>query len=153
MAQFEFNLETVRHFMVDSNPWARLAGIVVDEVAHAHIRLHMPPSKNIENPFGAYHAGALYTFGETSAAGLALVSFDLSGGGRQVLMKAGEITYDRIVRENLVVDARLDDETIARVDQGVSQNGKHNEPVTIEMKHEAGDIMCVATYTVHVRKS
>lgn len=148
----QMNLATVRQLMIEQNPWAKAAGIEVLEVGPASVRLRMAPSKIIENPFGAYHAGALYTFGETAAACLTIVAFDMSAG-RTVLMKAGQIDYGKVVRETLRIDATATPAQVQEVNTIVSEQGKHNFPLTVVMKTEAEDEMCRATYTVHMRKT
>ncbi len=142
--------EQVQSIMIDANPYAAAAGIIVELAEPGHVRLSMAHEPCVQNPFGAIHAGALYTFGETSAASLVISSVELEG--RMVLMKAGQIDYGKIVKEQIFIDATMTADEIQAVNDAVSENGKHNFPVRVVMAIGDGTEMCSATYTAHVRK-
>ena len=146
----QINVDAVQSIMIEANPFARLTGAEVIVAEPGHVTLRLEPRENVHNPFGAIHAGALFTFGETAAASLVISSVELEG--RTVLMKAGEISYRKIVQEPITIDETMDPERIQAINDAVGADGKHDFPVEVSMVNEAGDLLCHATYTCHVRQ-
>lgn len=69
MARFD-DLEAVRE-RFDQDPFARLLGIVLDELSVDGIRMHMPLRADMHNLFGRIHGGAIYALADAAFSVLA----------------------------------------------------------------------------------
>ncbi|RMF19617.1 MAG: DUF4442 domain-containing protein [Candidatus Dadabacteria bacterium] len=148
--EMQLDLTTLRHYLIDTSPWIRDAGIIIEQAGPDGCRLRLPFSERVCNPFGAVHAGALYSFAETAAAAIAVTAFDMSGG-RDVLMQQGAIEYHAIARDDLTIDGAVDAETIASVDAAVRDEGRARTTLTLSLRTGDDTNVATATFTVYVR--
>ena len=97
----------------------------------------MSRSPVIVNHFGAFHAGALYTFAETVGGAIVTASIDLSTN--TLINKRGEIKYRKPVTEIATSEASFASEEIARIMSEVNENGKTEFAYTVIVKNENDD--------------
>ncbi|MBI4208617.1 MAG: PaaI family thioesterase [Deltaproteobacteria bacterium] len=145
----EINLETLETFIIENNPYAKKTGVRILEAEPRRVKLSFPYDGTNFNPFGSYHAGALFTFGETAAAALIGMTFDLTKF--QMLVRNGSIRYLKQVRNEITIDASFPEEEAKKTEEKILTAGKGDVPVTVQMKDQEGDIVCEFTCAFYMR--
>ena len=108
-------------------------------------RVRVPPRRALTNHLGGVHACALATAGETPAGLLLLKSFPLDG--YRLILKDLSVTYERQARGEVVAEARLAEEAIARVRAGLERGEAQLVPVQTTLSNRAGDRLAVVHTT------
>ena len=91
---FAKDLETT---LYNALPLVKALDCHIEEGRPGYVKLSMSRSPVIVNHFGAFHAGALYTFAETVGGAIVSASIDLSTN--TLINKRGEIKYRKPVTE------------------------------------------------------
>jgi acyl-coenzyme A thioesterase PaaI-like protein len=145
----EAHVQALESFVIEGNPYARKTGVRNLEAEPRRVKLSFPYDDTNFNPFGSYHAGALFTFGETAAAALLGMTFDLTKF--QMLVRNGSIRYLKQVRNEITIDASFPEEDAKKIEEKILTAGKGDVPITVQMKNQEGDVVCEFTCTFYMR--
>jgi acyl-coenzyme A thioesterase PaaI-like protein len=145
---FAEQLETALH---DLLPLVKALNFRVEEGRPGYVKASMSVSPIVINHFGAFHAGALYTFAETVGGAVITASFDLTN--TTLINKRGEIRYRKKVTEKAVSEASLPPEDVERVEAEVEEKGKTEFPYTVIVMNEKGEVACEVTFDFYLRKN
>lgn len=97
------------------------AGLKVEAMERGYVRCRMPLKGN-ENHIGTMYAGALYTLAEIPGGALFLSSFDTSR--YFPIIREHRIRYTGAVTSNALVELRMEDAEIDRIQQQADAHGK-----------------------------
>lgn len=114
-------LDMMNAGMEQTIPTAHQMGIRVVEAGRGHAAATVPVEGN-GNHFGVVYAGVQFTVAEILGGVIALSTFDAAK--YFPLVKNVDIAFVGMARSELRAEARLDDETIARVDAEAAECGK-----------------------------
>ena len=111
----------------------------------------MSRSEIVVNHFGAFHAGALYSFAETVGGAVILSTFDLTKN--TLINKRGEIKYRKTVTQKAVSEASFAREEVERIEAEVAEKGKTEFPYTVIVKNQDEEVACEVTFDFYLRKN
>ncbi len=132
-------------------PLVEAIGFKVEDIGPGFAKTSMSRTPLIVNHIGAFHAGALYTFGETAAGAAIAASFDLF---RYTLVnKRGEIKYRKLGKEKVTCEAGFSKEEIDRITAEVEKNGKTVFPYTVILKNPDGEVASEVAFDFYLRKT
>lgn len=97
------------------------AGLKVEAMERGYVRCRMPLKGN-ENHIGTMYAGALYTLAEIPGGALFLSSFDTSR--YFPIIREHRIRYTGAVTSDALVELRMEDAEIDRIQQQADAHGK-----------------------------
>ena len=132
-------------------PLVKALNVRVEEARPGHIKVSMSQSPIVVNHFGAFHAGALYTFAETVAGAVVKASFDWAN--TTLITKRGEIRYRRMVTRKAVSEASFARADVERIKSEVEEKGKTEFPYCVIVKNQDGEDACEVTFDFYVRKN
>jgi len=145
---FAEQLETALHELL---PLVKALNFRVEEGRPGYIKASMSKSPIVVNHFGAFHAGALYTFAETVGGAVIKASFDLSN--TTLMNKRGEIKYRKKVMEKAFSVASFSRGDVARIEAEVEEKGRTEFPYTVTIMNEDGEAACEVTFDFYLRKN
>ena len=143
--------EQLENRLYEVLPLVKALDCRVEEGRHGYVKLYMCRSPIVVNHFGAFHAGALYTFAETVGGAIVTASFDLTRN--TLINKRGEIRYRKAVTKKAVSEACFAPEDVERIMAEVEEKGKTVFPYTVVIKNEDDDIACEADFDFFLRKN
>jgi acyl-coenzyme A thioesterase PaaI-like protein len=103
-----------------------------------------------QNHVGTIHAAALVLVGET-AGGLVLLN-EPRFQGYLLLAKGLSIRYRKPAQGDCSASARLTEEQVVAALAAVAERGKVDVPLAIELRNDAGDVLCEMTVDFHLRE-
>jgi thioesterase domain-containing protein len=133
-------VETMNGAMASTIPIAHKMGVKVVEARPGFAATTVPAEGN-GNHFGVIYAGVLFTVAEVLGGIIPLITFDRTK--YFPLVKKLDIEFVAMAKSDVRAEARLDDETIARVEAEAAQRGKAD--FTLEAVVTDGDGQTVAT--------
>jgi len=145
---FAEQLEATLHMLL---PLVKALSFHVEAGRPGYIKASMPKSPIVINHFGAFHAGALYTFAETVGGAVVTASFDLTK--TTLINKRGEIKYRKMVTEQAVSEAYFSQEDVERIEAEVEKNGKAEFPYTVIVMNQENEVACEVTFDFYMRKN
>ena len=132
-------------------PLVKALDVRVEEGRPGYVKLSMSQSPIVINHFGAFHAGALYTFAETVGGAVVKASFDWEN--TTLINKRGEIRYRKMVTGKAVSEASFAREDVERIKAEVEEKGKTEFAYTVIVKNQDEEVACEATFDFYVRKN
>ncbi len=145
---FAVKLEKGLHEML---PLVKALNIRVEEGRPGYVKVSMSRSPVVVNHFGAFHAGALYTFAETVGGAAVTATFNLDG--HTLINKRGEIKYRKMVSQKAVSEASFAREDMERIMAEAAEKGKTEFKYTVIVKNENDEVACEVTFDFYVRKN
>ena len=121
--------------MESTIPPVHKMGVRVVEARRGHAVASVPLEGN-GNHFGVIYAGVQFTVAEMLGGVIALATFDAAK--YFPLVKKVDITFTGMARTDLLAQASLDDEEIARIETEVADKGKADFFLDAVVKDEAG---------------
>jgi acyl-coenzyme A thioesterase PaaI-like protein len=146
--KFAEGLEKSLHEML---PLVKALAFRVEEGRPGYVKVSMSRTPIVVNHFGAFHAGALYTFAETAAGAIVVASFDLTR--KTLINKRGEIRYRKVVTEKAVSQASFAPEDVERILAELEEKGKTEFPYTVIVENQDGEVACEVDFDFYVRKN
>lgn len=143
--------EKLQTSLYESLPLVEALTIRVEEARAGRIKVSMSQSPIVINHFGAFHAGALYTFAETVGGAVVKASFDWEN--TTLINKRGEIRYRKMVMRKAVSEASFAAEDVERIKAEVEEKGKTEFPYTVIVRNENDEVACEATFDFYARKN
>ncbi len=132
-------------------PLVKAISFRVEEARPGYVKVSMSRTPIVVNHFGAFHAGALYTFAETAGGAAVTASFDLSKA--TLINKRGEINYRKVVTEKAVSEASFAREDVDRIMAELEEKGKTEFSYTVIVKNQDEEVACEVTFDFYVRKN
>jgi acyl-coenzyme A thioesterase PaaI-like protein len=132
-------------------PLVKALDVRVEEGRPGYVKLSMSQSPIVINHFGAFHAGALYTFAETVGGAVVKASFDWEN--TTLINKRGEIRYRKMVTRKAVSEASFARKDVERIKAEVEEKGKTEFTYTVIVKNQDEEVACEATFDFYVRKN
>ncbi|GAY13867.1 PaaI family thioesterase [Mycobacterium sp. shizuoka-1] len=141
-------IEIINSAMEYTIPIAHTMGVRAVEVRRGYAALSVPIEGN-GNHFGVMYAGVLFTVAEMLGGVLALPVFD--NARFYPLVKDVQISFLKPARTDVVSEASLSDEEIARVATEVDANGKSAYIVEAAVKNDEGTVVATTTALCQLR--
>src|SRR5215212_6098265 len=126
--------------MEQTIPPAHKMGITVLEARRGHAVASVPAEGN-GNHFGVVYAGVQFTVAEMLGGVIALATFDAAK--YFPLVKNVDITFTGMARTDLLAQATLDDDEIARIEAEVADKAKADFVLDAVVSDEAGQTVSV----------
>ena len=126
--------------MESTIPPVHKMGVRVVEARRGHAVASVPLAGN-GNHFGVIYAGVQFTVAEMLGGVIALATFDAAK--YYPLVKNVDITFTGMARTDLLAQASLDDDEIARIEADVAENGKAEFTLDAVVKDQAGQTVSV----------
>jgi acyl-coenzyme A thioesterase PaaI-like protein len=126
--------------MESTIPPVHKMGVRVVEARRGHAVASVPLAGN-GNHFGVIYAGVQFTVAEMLGGVIALATFDAAK--YYPLVKNVDITYTGMARTDLLAQASLNDDEIARIEADVAENGKADFTLDAVVKDQAGQTVSV----------
>ncbi len=136
--------------LYDLLPLVKALNCRVDDARTRYVKMSMSRSPIVVNHFGAFHAGALFTFAETVGGAIAEVSFDWDD--TNLINKRGEITFRKLVTEKAVSEASFAMEDVERIRAEIDEKGKTVFTYTVIVKNQDDEVACEVTFDFYMRK-
>ncbi|WP_395700393.1 PaaI family thioesterase [Aquabacterium sp.] len=142
--------EQIRQQAIDAVPFARLAGVVIDEVARGRSRASLQQRDEVSNHVGTLHAAALFALGEAaSGAAMAGALAPLILQLRPVASEA-RIRYLNAARGLVRAEARVPQDPDTLVQQ-LREQGRLRFEVQVALSDAAGEPVAEMTVEWHAR--
>ena len=132
-------------------PLVKALDIRIEEARPGFVKVSMSRSQIHVNHFGAFHAGALYTFAETAAGAAVTATFNLDG--YTLINKRGEIKYRKVVTQKAESDLSFALEEMERIMAEGAEKGKTEFQYPVIVKNEKGEVACEVTFDFFIRKN
>jgi acyl-coenzyme A thioesterase PaaI-like protein len=145
------DVNNLRQLIEGAIPYAKKTGVSLvdaDEGGVARLALHPDPT-NL-NHVGTYHAGAIFTFGETAAGAAVVLAFDISK--YRLLAKGASIEYKRRITDTLTCELSVSKETVEEAKRVAAAEGRAAFPVSMEMVDKEGEIAALMTVDYHIKQ-
>ena len=126
--------------MESTIPPVHKMGVRVVEARRGHAVASVPLAGN-GNHFGVIYAGVQFTVAEMLGGVIALATFDAAK--YYPLVKNVDIAFTGMARTDLLAQASLDDDEIARIEADVAENGKAEFTLDAVVKDQAGQTVSV----------
>ena len=135
------NLVDMMNGLMESTiPPVHKMGVRVVEARRGHAVASVPLAGN-GNHFGVIYAGVQFTVAEMLGGVIALATFDAAK--YYPLVKNVDIAFTGMARTDLLAQASLDDDEIARIEADVAENGKAEFTLDAVVKDQAGQTVSV----------
>ena len=126
--------------MESTIPPVHRMGVRVVDARRGHAVASVPLAGN-GNHFGVIYAGVQFTVAEMLGGVIALASFDAAK--YYPLVKSVDIKFTGMARTDLLAQASLDDDEIARIEAEVADKGKADFVLDAVVSDEAGQTVSV----------
>ena len=131
-------VELIRQLTEEQIAFVHRSGLKAEVLEPRHVRLRMPLEGN-QNHIGTMYAGALFTLAEIPGGALFLTSFD----SRRFypIVKEMNLRFLRPASSDIHVEARLDVEEVARIQEQAVAQGKAEYVLELALLDDAGGVV------------
>jgi thioesterase domain-containing protein len=144
-----FPAEIARQFTEDKIAFVKRMNLKAEVLEPGFVRLRVPLAGN-ENHIGSMYAGALFTLAEIPGGALFLTSFDASKF--YPIVKEMNLRFRRPATGDIVVEARLSDEEIERLQNEAQANGKAEYVLELQLTDGSGEVVALSRGIYQLRK-
>ena len=144
-----FPAEIARQFTEDKIAFVKRMNLKAEVLEPGFVRLRVPLAGN-ENHIGSMYAGALFTLAEIPGGALFLTSFDASKF--YPIVKEMNLRFRRPATGDIVVEARLSAEEIARLQSEAQANGKAEYRLELQLCDASGEVVAQSNALYQLRK-
>ena len=144
-----FPAEIARQFTEDKIAFVKRMNLKAEVLEPGFVRLRVPLAGN-ENHIGSMYAGALFTLAEIPGGALFLTSFDASKF--YPIVKEMNLRFRRPAIADIVVEARLSAEEIARLQREAQTNGKAEYVLELQLTDGSGEVVALSRGIYQLRK-
>lgn len=144
-----FPAEIARQFTEDKIAFVKRMNLKAEVLEPGFVRLRVPLAGN-ENHIGSMYAGALFTLAEIPGGALFLTSFD--AGKFYPIVKEMNLRFRRPATGDIVVEARLSAEEIARLQREAQTNGKAEYVLELQLTDGSGEVVALSRGIYQLRK-
>lgn len=125
--------------------------VEIVEAGWGWAKLRMPLEGNRNHRIEAMYAGALFTVAELPGGTLFHTTFE--NGECYPIAKGLEITYLRRAQSDITVECTMAPEEIARVEAEVTERGKSDFDLEMELRNTDGEIVAISTNHYQLRRN
>lgn len=141
-------IEKMNAALSESIPIAHKMGVRVLDAGRGFAVTAVPAEGN-GNHFGVIYAGVQFTVAEVLGGIIPLVTFDADK--YFPLVKNLDISYRAMATTDLRAEARLDEDTIARIEAEAAANGKSDFILEATVTDANGTVVATSTGTYQLR--
>jgi thioesterase domain-containing protein len=131
-------IELVRQLTEEQIAFVQRSGLKAELLEPGHVRLRMPLAGN-QNHIGSMYAGALFTLAEIPGGALFLTSFDAQRF--YPIIKEMNLRFRRPATGDIRVEARLAAEEIQRLQKQVTELGKAEYVLQLQLTDDSGEVV------------
>jgi uncharacterized protein (TIGR00369 family) len=136
---------------IEQMPYNAMVGVRILEMDAGSARASLQARPEVGNHVGTMHAGAQFSLIE-AVSGAAVSGAFLDLLGRAVpLAQGAELTYRRPARGDVVADAHITPEEIARVREDLEAHGRSRFDVQVSVTDEHGTLATEAVMRWYIR--
>jgi thioesterase domain-containing protein len=141
-------VEIIRQLTEEQIAFAQRSGLKAEVLEPGHVRLRMPLAGN-QNHIGSMYAGALFTLAEIPGGALFLTSFDAQRF--YPIIKAMNLRFRRPATGDIRVEARLAAEEIQRLQKQVTEQGKAEYCLELQLTDDGGEVVAESSGLYQLR--
>lgn len=141
-------VEIIRQLTEEQIAFVRRSGLKAEVLEPGHVRLRMPLAGN-QNHIGSMYAGALFTLAEIPGGALFLTSFDAQRF--YPIIKAMNLRFRRPATGDIRVEARLAAEEIQRLQKQVTEQGKAEYYLELQLTDDGGEVVAESSGLYQLR--
>lgn len=131
----EEKLRPIAMYLENGIDIVRAMGITVLEMRRGYVRL-MAPLKGNGNHFGSMYAGVIFSLADIAGGALFVSTFDYT---RFIpIVREVDIRFLKPVAEDLFVEASIPEETIARIERELDENGRAEWALDLSLRYAGG---------------
>ena len=142
-------LELVRQLTEEQIVFVKRSGLKAEVLEAGHVRLRMPLAGN-QNHIGSMYAGALFTLAEIPGGALFLTSFDATRF--YPIIKEMNLRFRRPATGDIVVEARISDAEIERLQTEAQTHGKADYTLELQLLDSHGEVVALSRGVYQLRK-
>ena len=132
--------DLIKQQMMNTLPFVRTCGIVIDEIGAGTSRVSMPEDNKLNNHLGTHHAGAMFTLAETASGAAMAGGFAELIMGLRPVAKEARIQYLKVAQGATHATARVPGD-IAALKQVLQSEGKIAFPVEVDVLDSTGAVV------------
>ncbi|WP_119422392.1 PaaI family thioesterase [Desertibaculum subflavum] len=144
--------DTIKAHLATAVPFAGLAGVELTELGPGRATARLVQRPDLCNHLGTFHAGALFTLGETASGGAMTGAFAEQILSVRPVAAEARITYAKAARGTLTATATAT-EAPELLKARLDAEGKVLFDVTVDIADEQGQLVAGMTVAWHVRKT
>jgi thioesterase domain-containing protein len=141
-------VEIIRQLTEEQIAFVQRSGLKAEVLEPGHVRLRMPLAGN-QNHIGSMYAGALFTLAEIPGGALFLTSFDAQRF--YPIIKAMNLRFRRPATGDIRVEARLAAEEIQRLQKQVTEQGKAEYCLELQLTDDDGEVVAESSGLYQLR--
>ncbi|WP_339458834.1 YiiD C-terminal domain-containing protein [Pseudomonas sp. EA_105y_Pfl2_R69] len=141
-------IELVRQLTEEQIAFVQRSGLKAEALEPGHVRLRMPLAGN-QNHIGSMYAGALFTLAEIPGGALFLTSFDAQRF--YPIVKELNLRFRRPATGDIRVEARLAAEEIQRLQKQVTEQGKAEYRLELQLTDDGGEVVAESSGLYQLR--
>lgn len=142
--------ELIRQLTEEQIAFVKRSGLRAELLEPGHVRLRMPLAGN-QNHIGSMYAGALFTLAEIPGGALFLTSFDAQRF--YPIVKEMNLRFRRPATGDIRVEARISNEEIQLLQKQVTELGKAEYVLQLQLTDESGEVVAASHGLYHLRAS
>lgn len=101
------------------------------------------------NYVGTHFGGSMYTMTDPFYM---VMLVERLGRGYRVWLKEATIRFRKPGRGTIAAEFELSDEEVERIRAAADRDGRHEQPLRVEVRDEAGDVVAEIDQLLHVRR-
>ena len=141
--------DQIRQYIEKPFAFIERMGVQAPVLEHGHVKLSAPLAPNI-NHIGTMYAGALFTLAELPGGALFLTSFDVNRF--YPIVKEMTIQFRRPAATDAVIDIRMNEAEVQRIQQEADARGKSEYVLEGEVKDTNGQVVALSRGIYQLRK-
>ncbi len=141
-------VEIIRQLTEKQIAFVQRSGLKAEVLEPGHVRLRMPLAGN-QNHIGSMYAGALFTLAEIPGGALFLTSFDAQRF--YPIVKELNLRFRRPATGDIRVEARLAVEEIQRLQKQVTEQGKAEYRLELQLTDDGGEVVAESSGLYQLR--
>jgi thioesterase domain-containing protein len=141
-------VELIRQLTEEQIAFVQRSGLKAEALEPGHVRLRMPLAGN-QNHIGSMYAGALFTLAEIPGGALFLTSFDAQRF--YPIVKELNLRFRRPATGDIRVEARLAAEEIQRLQKQVTEQGKAEYRLELQLTDDGGEVVAESSGLYQLR--
>ncbi len=144
-----FPAEIARQFTEEKIAFVKRMNLKAEVLESGFVRLRVPLAGN-ENHIGTMYAGALFTLAEIPGGALFITSFDASKF--YPIIKEMNLRFRRPATGDIVVEARISDAEIERLQTEAQTHGKADYTLELQLLDSHGEVVALSRGVYQLRK-
>ena len=144
-----FPAEIARQFTEEKIAFVKRMNLKAEVLESGFVRLRVPLAGN-ENHIGTMYAGALFTLAEIPGGAVFITSFDATKF--YPIIKEMNLRFRRPATGDIVVEARISDAEIERLQTEALTHGKADYTLELQLLDSHGEVVALSRGVYQLRK-